>query len=654
MHPLLLDLKTEATSPQGLPAEVDVLVVGAGAAGMAAALGAALDGARVLLIERTAHVGGTSAWSGGTTWVPLTAQGRAANPADDEAQVHRYLDAAIGGRAPRALREAFIAAGPAVIAHLERHTALRWRPYARHPDYLSRLPGSTLNGRALEPLPFDGRSLGALFSVLRPPIPEFTVLGGMMVDRTDINHLLGMTRSWRSARHALGLLGRHALDRLLHPRGTRLVMGNALIGRFLASLAALAPKGGADAARPAPSVVPRDTGLSAMAVPAVARAGSTTTTTASHRSGAVRLMLETTLTALDAPAADGVRRVTLSQRGSRHTLAVRGGVVLAAGGFNRHPRRRAQLLAGIDAGWCPAAPGHTGQAQDLALAAGAQFTDGGLSPAFWAPVSIRPRPDGSTAVFPHFLMDRAKPGFVAVNGAGRRFVDESTSYHLFALAMQTPTPDAADARAWLVCDADALRRYGIGLVRPGGQGLASFLADGYLRQGATVAELAAAIGVPADALAATLAAMNAAATQGRDPDFHRGETDYGRHMGDASRGLPNPNLGPIGPGPFYAVQLRPGDIGASAGLRTDAQARLLGADGQPLPGLWAVGNEAASIMGGVYTGPGITLGPGIVFGTLAGQAAAARACAGADARPTAPASAVVSGAPSCAAPPPAA
>lgn len=596
MHPLLLDLKRADAAAADLPSAVDVLVVGAGAAGMAAALGAALEGASVLLVERSAQVGGTSAWSGGTTWVPLTAQGLGANPDDDEAAVHRYLDAAIGERGSRALRSAFVAAGPGVIAHLERHTRLRWRPYARHPDYLSNLPGATLHGRALEPLPFDGRTLGPLFALLRAPIPEFTVLGGMMVDRTDIQHLLNMGRSWRSLRHAARLLARQASDRLRHPRGTRLVMGNALAGRMLASLADLAGSGAGSASRPDGS-------------PAAG----------------VRLLLNAELTALGEVRADGCRRVTLRQGEATHALTVVGGVVLAAGGFNRHPQRRAQQLPGIDLGCCAGAPGHTGQAQDLALNAGAQFDDGGLSPAFWAPVSRRARPDGSTAVFPHFLMDRAKPGFVAVNAAGQRFVDESTSYHLFGLAMQTAPAGQRNHPAWLVCDADALRRYGIGLVRPGGRGLSPFLADGYLRRGATVAELAAAIGVPEGALAATLAAMNAAAAQGRDPDFHRGETDYSRHMGDATRGLRNPNLGPLGPGPFYAVRLHPGDIGASAGLRTDAQARVLGANGQPLDGLWAAGNEAASIMAGVYTGPGITLGPGIVFGTLAGQAAAARA-----------------------------
>jgi hypothetical protein len=148
-----------------------------------------------------------------------------------------YLDRAIGERAPRALRQALLEQGPRAIESLESSSDVAFRAYPRHPDYLSAIEGSTVAGRALEPLPFDGRTLGRLFALVRPPIPEFTVLGGMMVDRTDINHLLGMGRSFRSLRHSAKILLRHVTDRLRYPRGTRLVMGNALVARLLHSLA---------------------------------------------------------------------------------------------------------------------------------------------------------------------------------------------------------------------------------------------------------------------------------------------------------------------------------------------------------------------------------------------------------------------------------
>ncbi|MDB5928978.1 MAG: fumarate reductase/succinate dehydrogenase flavoprotein domain protein, partial [Polaromonas sp.] len=217
-------------------ASFDVVVIGAGGAGMAAALYAAIDGATVLLVERSEFVGGTTAWSGGTTWIPGTRHAATVNPADTLANARRYLDNAVGERTPAALRQAFLDNGPRAIDQIEANSEVKYRAYPRHPDYISELDGSTVNGRALEPLPFDGRLLGDLFGLIRPPIPEFTVLGGMMVDRTDINHLLALSKSFTSFKHAFKLLARHASDRLGHPRGTRLVMGNALVGRLLHSL----------------------------------------------------------------------------------------------------------------------------------------------------------------------------------------------------------------------------------------------------------------------------------------------------------------------------------------------------------------------------------------------------------------------------------
>lgn len=546
----------------------DVVVVGAGAAGMAAALFAAIDGASVLLVERTAFVGGTTALSGGTTWVPGT---RHAAAGDSLERAAGYLDRAIGERAPRALRHALLEAGPRAIGTLEASSDVAFRAYRRHPDYLSAIEGSTVAGRALEPLPFDGRKLGRLFALVRPPIPEFTVLGGMMVDRTDINHLLGMRGSLASLRHSAKILLRHAADRLRYPRGTRLVMGNALVARLLHSLAQR------------------------------------------HN---VTLLTSTDVAALDCH--DGrVDTITLTQQGRRRRVHARRAIVLASGGFNRHPTRRGAMLPGADASWCPGAPGHTGAAHDLALALGARYGEGGLSNAFWAPVSVRRRADGTQAVFPHFLMDRAKPGMITVNAAGRRFVDESTSYHLFALAMQRA--DARSVPAFLICDAEALRKYGIGMVRPGAKGRAPFLADGYLVEAATLEALAAKLGIDAAGLADSVARNNRHAESGVDTDFGRGVGAYANNIGDATWTGRNPNLGPLRTAPFYAVRLFPGDIGAATGLRTDERARVLDAHDEPIRGLYACGNDMHSAMGGVYAGPGITIGPAIVFAYIAMQ-----------------------------------
>lgn len=571
------------TSLAALPedARFDVVVIGSGGAGLSAALCAAIDGARVLVVERTSHLGGTTALSAGTTWVPCTERGLKVQPDDTLARASQFLDLAVGQRADRRLRQAFLDNGPVAVAKLERHSDVQYQVRSLHPDYLSELEGSALRGRAIEPIPFDGRLLGPALSLIRPPIPEFTVLGGMMVDRDDIFHLLRLTQSWASFKYALRIIARHAQDRLFWLRGTRLVMGNALIGRLLLSL--------------------------------IKRG--------------VHIVTETELTALvqDGSAIQGVvlTQTRQGQTVQRQVLAT-GGVVLASGGFNRHPQRRSEMLPGAHPDWCPAAPGHTGQALDLALQAGAALGDGGLSHAFWAPVSIRRRADGSTAAFPHFVMDRGKPGMLTVNQAGRRFLNESTSYHLFGIEMQKQA-DAPSVPSWLICDAAALKRYGLGMVRPGGKGLAPFLADGYLIQASNVADLARQLQMDAAVLQATLSDFNAMADQGVDTQFNRGTTDYQRANGDALWPGPNPCLGALREAPFYAIRLYPGDIGAATGLRTDTDARVLNAQGQALPGLYACGNEMHSIMGGVYPAPGITIGPGLVFGYLAAQHAFARA-----------------------------
>lgn len=562
---------------------VDVLVLGSGAAGFSAALNAAVDGAKVLLVERTAHVGGTTALSAATTWVPGTARGLEVNPEDTLEKAAHFLDLAVGERSDKAMRQAFLDNGPQAIAKLEAQTELQFQVRMLHPDYMSELPDSVMRGRAIEPRPFDAKKLGPNLSLVRPPIPEFTVLGGMMVDRDDIFHLLRITQTFASLRYCLRIIARHFWEKIWWPRSTRWVMGNAMIARMLYSY--------------------------------IQRQGQLVTHT------------EATEFLHNDHGIDAVRlRQTLPDGSLVHrTLKVKGGVVLATGGFNRGAQQRAQLLPGAQAQWCPAAPGHTGTAQALALQAGAHMGQGALSPAFWAPVSIRQRADGSTAAFPHFVMDRGKPGMLTVDQSGKRYLNESTSYHLFGIAMQAHHANTPSVPSWLICDAAALKRYGIGMVRPGGSGLAPYLADGYLQRGNTLAELAQQLQIPADTLQATVERFNTMADQGVDEDFQRGTTDYQRANGDATWHGPNPCLGALREGPFYAVALYPGDIGAATGLVCDTDARVLNAAGQAIGGLYACGNDMHSIMGGTYPAPGITIGPGVTFGFIAARHAVARA-----------------------------
>jgi succinate dehydrogenase/fumarate reductase flavoprotein subunit len=582
LHPLSHRINTDLSQLQDHDT-VDLVVIGSGGAGFSAALNAAIDGARVLLVERMAHVGGTTALSAATTWVPGTKRGLEVNPDDTPERVATFLNLAVGERSDAKLRQTFIEQGPHAIAKLEANSALQFQVRMLHPDYLSELEGSVLRGRAIEPQPFDGKLLGPNLTLVRNPIPEFTVLGGMMVDRDDIFHLLRLTETWKSFSYSVRIIVRHFLDKLLHPRSTRWVMGNAMIARMLYSY--------------------------------IQRQGLLVTNT------------EATQLVHEGNAIQGVALQQTLPDGSvvKRTLRSKGGVVMASGGFNRHPTRRADLLPGAKEAWCPAGPGHTGKAQALALQAGAQLGSGGLSHAFWAPVSTRQRADGSNAVFPHFVMDRGKPGMLTVDSQGQRYVNESTSYHLFGIAMQAHHATTPSVPSWLVCDAGALKRYGIGMVRPGGHGLAPFLADGYLKQGNTLADLAQQLNVPADTLQATVDRFNTFADHGVDEDFQRGTTDYQRANGDATWHGPNPCLGALREGPFYAVALYPGDIGAATGLLTDGDARVLNAQGVAIDGLYAVGNDMHSIMGGIYPAPGITIGPGVTFGYLAAKHALTRA-----------------------------
>ncbi|MGO4852404.1 FAD-dependent oxidoreductase [Phaeovulum sp. W22_SRMD_FR3] len=564
-------------------ATYDVVVLGAGAAGLSAAVFAALEGARVLLVERTEYLGGTSALSAATTWVPNTRFRDQLGAEDSADKVLGFLDRAVGNRAPRSLREAFVRRGPEMIHRLEDETNVRFRGRPFHPDYLYELEGATAFGRALEPQPFDGALLGDDLKLVRPPIPEFTILGGMQIDRDDIPHLLRMKKSLRSLAYSLRIVARYYLRKWAHGRDTRLLMGNALVGRFLYEA----------------------------------------------RKRGVTIATQTKTTHLT-PLGGGAYRLGLEQGGQIREVIASKGVVLASGGFARHPDKRRAMLPAPAPRVSPAAPGHTGELHDIVLGLGAQYAEGAAQPCYWAPVSIRRRADGSEAAFPHFVLDRSKPGIISVGRDGKRFVNESRSYHEFVSAMYAANRDGSHVPTFLIADAQAMRRYGMGMIHPGTTNLRPFIAEGYLTEGQDLADLARQLGIDGMQLGITVARFNEMAARGVDADFHRGETVYERANGDASHDGPNPTLRPLGQGPYYAVKLYPGDIGAATGLVTDENARLLAADGRVIEGLYAAGADMNSIMGGVYPGPGITIGPGIVFGAIAAIDAARRPLAGAE------------------------
>jgi succinate dehydrogenase/fumarate reductase flavoprotein subunit len=263
--------------------------------------------------------------------------------------------------------------------------------------------------------------------------------------------------------------------------------------------------------------------------------------------------------------------------------------------------------------------GAEGDGIRIGRAAGAAIEDDHASPVFWSPVSATPWLKGGRGSYPHILLDRARPGLIAVNSAGRRFVDEALSYHDFVLGMHRSHESVPTIPAWLVCDRDFIRHYGLGRIPPGRRNFRWAVNNGYLIEAVTLDALAKKIGADAAGLRDSVERNNRFAETGDDQDFGKGSTEFDRNNGDPLH-KPNPCLGPIATPPYYAMAVYPSTLGSSIGLKADADGRVLGTNGRPIPGLYACGNDMASIMRGNYPGPGITIGPAMVFGYRAAMA----------------------------------
>lgn len=547
----------------GFDQQVDLLVIGAGAGGMSAALTGAIHGLSVLLCEKTAMVGGTTATSGGTTWVPGTELSRKAGVPDSAEEAATFLRHVVGNRGGDAQRAAFLASGAEAIADLERHSEVRFAAAAAHPDYLDG-PGAAFGGRALGPVEFDGRKLGADFDRVRPPRDVFMGLGGMMVGRAEIGALLNPLSSISNLRTTLKVVLRYGRDRLRHRRGTRLLMGNALVARLFYSL----------------------------------------------RQRQVPIWFQSPLQDFIRDADGRIAGAVIQTPQGLRRVAARRGVVLATGGIGWSKTLRGKLFPSEIAPLSQAPETNTGDGITLAVErAGAALDDGCDSPALWMPCSLLKRPDGTTAIWPHIILDRAKPGLIGVGVDGRRFVNESDSYHDFCMGMIR----AGLSEAWLVVDDAFIHRYGLGLVLPGGRGLKRLQRQGYIVSAPDAASLARRIGVDAAGLAASIASANAFARSGTDTEYGRGTSVMNRFNGDPEV-AGNPCLGPITQAPLHALRVVPVDLAGSGGLRCDADGRVLDTEGLPIPGLHACGNDAASIFRGTYPGPGTTIGPAMVFG----------------------------------------
>jgi succinate dehydrogenase/fumarate reductase flavoprotein subunit len=556
--------------------ECDLLVAGSGAAGLTAAITARDAGLKVVIAEKEAVFGGTTALSAGVVWIPCNDQARDAGLADSTDAALRYLRSEVGAHLDEAKARTFCERAAEMLRTIEGTTHVRYELQPTWADYHPKAPGGVDGGRSLLPVAFDGRRLGERFAELRAPIETMMIFGGMSVARDDLPHIFNMTRSARSAWHMARIFARYLVDRLSHARGTRITNGNALIGRL------------------ALSAHEREIPLWL-------------------RSPVRELVIER----------GRVAGAIVEREGRRLEVRAAKGVVLACGGFPGS--------AALQAAWYPhvargrfhqsAAPAsNTGDGLALAQQAGGSLNEHVHHPAAWTPVSLVPRAGGRLVPFPHFV-DRGKPGYIAVDRRGRRFANESQSYHDFTPRMIDACRDDAQVEAWIVCDHAAIRKFGLGVAPPAPGRLGPHLRNGYLTRAASLGELAATLGIDAAGLQSTVESFNTHAALGLDPLFDRGADAYQRFNGSPAQ-QPNPCVAPLRTGPFYAVRIVAGDIGTFLGVRTDPLGRVQRADGAIVEGLYAVGNDQTSVMGGTYPGAGITLGPAMTFGYLAARHAA--------------------------------
>ncbi|MER5204256.1 FAD-dependent oxidoreductase [Streptomyces sp. NPDC002825] len=537
----------------------DVVVVGSGAAGMAAAITARLRGLTALVLEKTDVYGGSTALSGGAIWVPDNFHLDEAGLGDTPEKARAYLDATVGDRVTAERKDAYVTHGPRMVREFHDRTDVRFVYTPGYSDYYPERLGGYPQGRSVEPQIFDFRKLGPeqRATMRRAGLPTY----GLTITSKDFRQLNMVGRTWAGRRTALKVGAQAVKARL---SGQELLsLGEALIARMRHSLDAL----GAE------------------------------------------LWLSAPLTGL--VEEDGrVTGVRITRDGRELTVRAQGGVVLASGGFSHDQRlREKHLPAPTSTAWSSAAEGQTGDALEPAVALGAA-TD--LMDKVWGAPSVVP-PEGK----PFFLVaDRGIPGMVIVDQAGERYANEAAPYHEFVDAMYAHDgPGASTVPSWLILDATAKARYIFMGLFPGQAFPKPWLESGFVKKAPTVEELAARIDVAPERLRATVDRFNGFALAGRDEDFHRGESVYDRYYGDPT--LPHPNLAPLDKGPYYAIPVHPGDIGTKGGLLTDATARVLREDGSAIDGLYASGNVSSAVMGETYPGPGATIGPAMTFSWLA-------------------------------------
>lgn len=555
-------------------ANYDVVVVGSGAGALTAAVTAAAQKQRVLVIEKTGEYGGTSALSGGGIWIPCNHHFRKIGGEDSPEKAWTYLKNAIGPDIDEPRVRTYIEKAPEMIEWLEKNSRVRYAVADKYPDYYPHLEGSLAGGRTLDPELFDLSALGNELPKLRMASRGNMLMGKVAWTARQAHKAMSKSPGWRLM--IIWLMLRYKLDfrwrkRTGERRDRRTALGNALIASLRASLLDRGV----------------DVWLNTDCLEMIEKEGKVT-------------------------------GIAVMRDGERLTIGAKKGVILGAGGFEQNALLREKYLPKpTKVEWSATPPGaNTGATLEAAQKLGAA-TDL-MDKAWWAPTLLVPGEEKARGVF----AERAFPGAIVVNGEGKRFVNEADPYLEFVDAMYADNEKTGGKSipCWTVFDSKFRFNYAMGPLMP-----AQIMPDSRLRKewlntvyfkADTLEELAKKINVDAEGLAKTVARMNRFAETGTDEDFGRGGNVFDRYYGD-SNVTPNPCLAPLSKGPFYAMPMHAGDIGTKGGLKTDVNGRVIREDGEVIPGLYAIGNTSASVMGATYPGAGSTLGPAMTFGYLA-------------------------------------
>ncbi len=544
----------------------DVVVVGAGGAGMTAALAAARQGLDTLLVEKSAYFGGSTARSGGGVWIPgnyaLVKAGEV--PAGDEAESKKYLDSIVGDVVPKVRRDTYLDRGPEVMEFLKENTPVRFRWVPEYSDYLPEAPGGRARGRTVEAIPLNAKFLGDELDRLHPPYGKAPA--NLIITQADYRKIsLGL----RTLRGPLTIL-RASLMRLV-----TLLLGKKMYAMGNAIAIGLR-KGLIDAGVP------------------------------------VSYETELTDLVIENGRVVGVKVLRKDGAGVPEIIRATRGVILGSGGFEKNLEMREKYQpqpTSVD--WTTGAPSNQGGGILAGITAGAQIDL--MDDAWWGPTI--PLPNG-----PWFcLAERNLPGSIIVNAAGKRYMNEALPYvEATHEIYKGEATGVTHVPSWMIIDQRYRNRYLFAGLGPRQPFPGRWLKEGVIKKSSSIEGLAEQIEVPVEALTATVERFNEFAKTGVDADFGRGESAYDKYYSDPAV-KPNPSLHTIDQGPFYAVKIVPGDLGTKGGLVTDERARVLRADGSVIPGLYAAGNCSSAVMGNTYAGPGATIGPAMTFGYLAAE-----------------------------------